>query len=199
MVMRTELNGNEKLAQVVNGMESTGTPIVVNGRRADEILATEKKEKFNTQVNEYADKFEKHNKALQDYASELSKDMNNLEILPMGGYALIKPFDNNPFQRVKVENGIITDLGGFAPTYKSQEDGQVHEEEQYIRVGTVIETGWKCEFLKPGDVVFYTIASEAMVPFFKQGFVVVAESRIMAVINEKLTERKNQLVNGNKD
>lgn len=197
--MRTELNGNEKLAQVVNGMESTGTPIVVNGRRADEILATEKKEKFNTQVNEYADKFEKHNKALQDYASELSKDMNNLEILPMGGYALIKPFDNNPFQRVKVENGIITDLGGFAPTYKSQEDGQIHEEEQYIRVGTVIETGWKCEFLKPGDVVFYTIASEAMVPFFKQGFVVVAESRIMAVINEKLTERKNQLVNGNKD
>ena len=154
---------------------------------------------INTKVNEYADKFEKHNKALQDYASELSKDMNNLEILPMGGYALIKPFDNNPFQRVKVENGIITDLGGFAPTYKSQEDGQVHEEEQYIRVGTVIETGWKCEFLKPGDVVFYTIASEAMVPFFKQGFVVVAESRIMAVINEKLTERKNQLVNGNKD
>lgn len=197
--MRTELNGNEKLAQVVNGMESTGTPIVVNGRRADEILATEKKEKFNTQVNEYADKFEKHNKALQDYASELSKDMNNLEILPMGGYALIKPFDNNPFQRVKVENGIITDLGGFTPTYKSQEDGKIHEEEQYIRVGTVIETGWKCEFLKPGDVVFYTIASEAMVPFFKQGFVVVAESRIMAVINEKLTERKNQLINGNKD
>ena len=197
--MRTELNGNEKLAQVVNGMESTGTPIVVNGRRADEILATEKKEKFNTQVDEYADKFEKHNKALQDYASELSKDMNNLEILPMGGYALIKPFDSNPFQRVKVENGIITDLGGFTTTYKSQEDGQVHEEEQYIRVGTVIETGWKCEFLKPGDVVFYTIASEAMVPFFKQGFVVVAESRIMAVINEKLTERKNQLINGNKD
>ena len=177
MVMRTELNGNEKLAQVVNGMESTGTPIVINGRRADEILATEKKEKFNTQVDEYADKFEKH---------------NNLEILPMGGYALIKPFDSNPFQRVKVENGIITDLGGFTPTYKSQEDGQVHEEEQYIRVGTVIETGWKCEFLKPGDVVFYTIASEAMVPFFKQGFVVVAASRIMAVINEKLTERKNQ-------
>lgn len=197
--MRTELNSKEKLAQVVNGMESTGVPIVVNGKRADQILAEEKKSKFNTQVDEYADKFERHNKALQDYASELSKDMNNLEILPMGAYALIKPFDNNPFQRVKVENGIITDLGGFTPTYKSQEDGEIHEEEQYIRVGTVIETGWKCEFLKPGDVVFYAIASEAMVPFFKQGFVVVAEARIMAVINEKLTERKNQLMNGNKD
>ena len=80
MVMRTELNGNEKLAQVVNGMESTGTPIVINGKRADEILAEEKKSKFNTQVDEYADKFEKHNKVLQDYAKELSKDMNNYKL-----------------------------------------------------------------------------------------------------------------------
>lgn len=196
MEMRTELNGKEKLAQVVNGMESTGTPIVVNGKSADIILAEEKKGRFNTQVDEYVDKFEKHNKALESYAEELSKDINGLEILPMGSYALIKPFENNPFQRVKVESGIITDLGGYTPTYKSHEDGQIHEEEQFIHVGTVIDTGWKCEFLKAGDVVFYTTASEAMVPFFKQGFVVVAESRIMAVVNEKLTERKNRLIHG---
>lgn len=196
MEMRTELNGKEKLAQVVNGMESTGTPVVVNGKSADIILAEEKKGRFNTQVDEYIDKFEKHNKALESYAEELSKDINGLEILPMGSYALIKPFENNPFQRVKVESGIITDLGGYTPTYKSHEDGQIHEEEQFIHVGTVIDTGWKCEFLKAGDVVFYTTASEAMVPFFKQGFVVVAESRIMAVVNEKLTERKNRLIHG---
>lgn len=196
MEMRTELNGKEKLAQVVNGMESTGTPIVVNGKSADIILAEEKKGKFNTQVDEYVDKFEKHNKALENYAEELSKDINGLEILPMSSYALIKPFESNPFQRVKVESGIITDLGGFTPTYKSHEDGQIHEEEQFIHVGTVIDTGWKCEFLKAGDVVFYTTASEAMIPFFKQGFVVVAESRIMAVVNEKLTERKNKLIHG---
>ena len=196
MEMRTELNGKEKLAQVVNGMESTGTPIVVNGKSADIILAEEKKGRFNTKVDEYVDKFEKHNKALERYAEELSKDINGLEILPMGSYALIKPFESNPFQRVKVESGIITDLGGYTPTYKSHEDGQIHEEEQFIHVGTVIDTGWKCEFLKAGDVVFYTTASEAMVPFFKQGFVVVAESRIMAVVNEKLTERKNRLIHG---
>lgn len=196
MEMRTELNGKEKLAQVVNGMESTGTPIVVNGKSADIILAEEKKGRFNTQVDEYIDKFEKHNKALESYAEELSKDINGLEILPMSSYALIKPFESNPFQRVKVESGIITDLGGYTPTYKSHEDGQIHEEEQFIHVGTVIDTGWKCEFLKAGDVVFYTTASEAMIPFFKQGFVVVAESRIMAVVNEKLTERKNRLIHG---
>jgi|GEM_PF-6716855 len=32
-----------------------------------------------------------------------------------------------------------------------------------------------------------------MVPFFKQGFVVVDEKRVLAVVNEQLTDRKNQL------
>lgn len=193
MDFRTELNGNEKVAQSLIGMEGTGTPIVVNGQRADVILANEKKAKFNTQVDEYVDKFEKHNKALESYAKEISKNINGLEIFPMGSYALIKPFAENPFQKVTVESGIITDLGGFTPQYKSEEDGQIHECDQFIHVGTVIETGFKCEFLKAGDVVFYSVASEATVPFFKQGFVVVNESRIMAVVNEKLTERKNEL------
>lgn len=193
MEIRTELNGNEKVAQSLIGMESTGTPIVVNGQRADVILANEKKSKFNTQVDEYVDKFEKHNKALEDYAKEISKDINGLEILPMGSYVLIKPFDENPFQKVTIESGIITDLGGFTPQYKSHEDGQIHEEEQFIKVGTVIESGYNCKFVQAGDVVFYTASSEVMVPFFKQGFVVVDEKRLLAVVNEQLTDRKNQI------
>ena len=32
-----------------------------------------------------------------------------------------------------------------------------------------------------------------MVPFFKQGFVVVDEKRMLAVVNEKLTERKDKV------
>ena len=64
MDFRSELNGKEKVAQSLIGMESTGTPIVVNGQRADVILANEKKSKFNDKVDEYIDKFEKHNKAL---------------------------------------------------------------------------------------------------------------------------------------
>ena len=47
MEIRNELNGKEKVAQNLIGMESTGTPIVVNGQRADIILANEKKSKFN--------------------------------------------------------------------------------------------------------------------------------------------------------
>lgn len=193
-----ELNSHEKLALATTGMEGTGQHFVMNGEQADQILAREKQLKFNTAVNDYVDKFEKHNQALEDYAKNLSEDMHGLEIMPMFGYALIKPFETNPFQRIKISknSGIITDLGGLTPTYKSNETGEIEEEEQYIKVGTVIEVGHKCEFLKEGDIVFYTIASECMIPFFKQGFVVVNENRIMAVVNEKLTERRDNLRNG---
>lgn len=193
-----ELNHVEKLALATTGMEGEGQHFVMNGESADEILLREKQLQFNTAVDEYVDKFEKHSQALNEYAKQLSEDINGLEIMPMGSYALIKPFEQNPFQQIKVsKGGIITDLGGQPITYKSNETGEYEEEQQYIKVGTVIETGYKCEYLKEGDIVFYTIASECMVPFFKQGFVVVSEQRIIAVVNEKLTERRNNLRDGN--
>ena len=128
--------------------------------------------------------------ALVEYAKAISHDINGLEIMPGTSYLLIKPFDTNPFQEVKIEGGIITDLGGMTPEYKSNETGEIEQEQQFIKVGTVIETGYECKFVKPGDVVFYTIASETMVPFFRQGFVTVAENRVIAIVNENLTERK---------
>ena len=198
MIMeRVELNSNEKLALATTGMEGTGEHFVMNGESADKILMREKQAKFNNAVDEYVDKFDKHRQELENYAKTISEDIGGLEIMPMFSYALIQPFEKNPFQQIKIsEGGIITDLGGLTPQYKSNETGEIEEEEQYIKVGTVIEVGHKCEFLKPGDIVFYTVASECMVPFFRQGFVVVNENRIMAVVNEKLTERRDNLRNG---
>ena len=194
---RMELNSNEKLALNVNGMEGNGKHFVVNGVSADKTLAREKQNKFNDTIDTYVEKFDNHAKTLEDYASKISETINGLEILPMFGYVLIQPFEKNPFQQIKVtESGIITDLGGMTPEVKSNETGQLEEEKQFIRVGSVIEVGHKCEFLKPGDVVFYTIASETMVPFFRQGFVVVNENRIIAVVNEGLTQRKWNIQHG---
>lgn len=195
--MENRLNTNGKIATMTTGMEGTGKHFVVNGQSAEDVLLKEKQTKFNDQVSEMENKFEKHNQLLTEYAEKMSEDLNGVEIMPMFGYVLIKPFEHNPFQQIKMtDSGIITDLGGLAPEYKSNETGNWETEEQFIKVGTVIETGHKCEFLQPGDIVFYTIASEMMVPFYKMGFVVVAENRIMAVVNEKLTERRNNLKNG---
>lgn len=194
-----DLNSNEKLALMTTGMEGEGQHFTMNGESADKILQREKQMKFNDAVSEMEDKFEKHNRLMEEYAEKLSEDLNGVEIMPMFNYALIKPFEQNPFQQIKVsKSGIITDLGGYAPTYKSNETGQMEEEQQFIKVGTVVEVGHKCEFLKPGDVVFYTIASECIVPFYKMGFVAVAEQRILAVVNEKLTERRNEFKNGSR-
>lgn len=194
--LRTELNSNEKIALAMTGMEGDGKHFIVNGESADKILRKEKQIKFNQAVGDIEEKFSKHNKALEDYANSLSEDMNGLEIMPLGTYVLIKPFDNNPFQKIKVEGSIITDLGGFTPQYKSHETGELEEETQFIKVGTVIETGVECKFLKPGDIVMWTIASEIMVPFYKLGFVTVNEQRIITCINAELTKRKKEIQNG---
>ena len=112
--------------------------------------------------------------------------------MPLYGYVLIEPFKQNPFQKLNVtESGFITDLGGAAPEYKSEEDGEIHQEQQFIKVGTVIETGHCCEFIQPGDIVMYPVPAEVPVPFYKFGWVAVNENRILCVINEKLTERKH--------
>lgn len=193
--MKNELNSNEEMALTVTGMEGMGEHFSMND--SDELLMSEKQERFNDAVDTYVDKFDKHRQELENYAKTISEDINGLEIMPMYSYVLIQPFSKNPFQQVKIsDGGIITDLGGMSPTYKSNETGEYEESEQYIKVGTVIETGHKCEFIKAGDIVMYTIASECPVPFFRQGFVAVAEQRILAVINEKLTERKENLKNG---
>ena len=193
--MNNELNSNEELALATTGMEGMGEHFSMSD--SSELLTREKQEKFNASVDEYVDKFDKHKKELENYAKTISEDIDGLEIMPMYSYALIQPFETNPFQQVKIsDGGIITDLGGMTPTYKSNETGEYEEAERYIKVGTVIETGHKCEFLKPGDIVFYTIASECMVPFFRQGFVVVAEQRILAVVNSELTKRREEVKNG---
>ena len=195
---RMNLNSNEKLALATTGMEGTGEHFIVNGESAENILMREKQATFNNAVDAYVDKFDKHREDLERYAKTISEDIGGLEIMPIFSYALIQPFEKNPFQQIKItESGVVTDLGGMTPDYKSNETGEIEQEKQFIKVGTVIEVGHKCEFLKPGDIVFYTTASEMMVPFFRQGFVVVNENRIMAVVNEKLTERRDNLRNGN--
>ena len=186
---------NENIAMMATGIEGTGEHFVMGA--TDTAKIREEQSKFNTQVDEYVDRFNKHGEVLEEYAKKISDEMSGLEIMPGAAYVLIKPFEQNPFQQIKVsKTGIITDLGGLAPIYKSNETGEIEEEQQVIKVGSVVETGYKCEFVKPGDVVFYSIYTETMVPFFKQGFITVAENRIIAIVNDDLTSRKHNIQNG---
>ena len=172
-----------KVARMISGMDC-GEHFKMNEKEAVS--------NYNEQVDNYLDKFEKHSQALEDYAKNLSEDLNGLELMPLYGYVLVEPFKQNPFQKLKIsDSGFIMDNGGKAAEYKSEEDGEIHEEQPYIQVGTVIETGHRCEFIKPGDIVMYPIPATTPVPFYKFGWIIINENRVLCVINEKLTERKN--------
>ena len=187
---KIQWNSNEKVAREISGIEGEAKHFVVNGESAEELLKREAATKFNQQVDDYVQKFEEHNNAIQQYAEQIAENAANLEIMPILDNVLVKPFDENPFQRIKVtSSGLITDLGGQKPVIKSKDTGEFVEEEQMIHVGTILEVGKECKYAKEGDTIMWTKVSEVPVPFFKQGLVLLPEKRIMVIINEGLKER----------
>jgi hypothetical protein len=183
---RRTINVNEELARETTGLETDAKHFKIG----EDSLTIENVELFNDQVQDYIDKFNKHSEALEEYAQSIVENCNNLEIMPIGNYVLIKPFATNPFQKIQVtESGLITDLGGRALSVKSNDTGEYEEEEQFIMTGNVIEVGPDCKYIKEGDAVMWAKHSQVPVPFFRQGLVVVNETRIIVTINEGLSKR----------
>lgn len=192
--VRLELTESEKIAQSIVGLESEGIRMnMADNQSIEEMIDREKAVKFNDQVDKYIEKFDKHANILKEYAESFNENMNSIEIKPMFARILVKPFEQNPFQKIKrSDSGIIIDMGGMAPTYKSSDTGEWEEEKQFIVTGTVIDCGPDVKYLNQGDVVFYRVDTSVPVPFFRQGLVSLAENQIIAVVNEGLTDRFNE-------
>lgn len=186
---RIGMNSNEKLARVATNIE-TAQHFVLNGENADRIMEREAATKINQKIDDMQKKLEDHEKAIGKYAEKFNEEFDKMEIKAIYNYVLVKPYSQNPFQRImKTDSGIILDTGGYAPTYKSNETGEYEEEKSMIHVGEVVDAGPECKYVKDGDVIYWTVVSEVPVPFFKQGLVLVNETRALVVINSGLTER----------
>ena len=192
--VRLELTESEKIAQSIVGLESEGIRMnMADNQSIEEMIDREKAVKFNDQVDKYIEKFDKHANILKEYAESFNENMNSIEIKPMFARILVKPFEQNPFQKIKrSDSGIIIDRGGMAPTYKNSDTGEWEEEKQFIVTGTVVDCGPDVKYLNQGDVVFYRVDTSVPVPFFRQGLVSLAENQIIAVVNEGLTDRFNE-------
>lgn len=189
--MKMYENSTGNIVNTILGADTNAQTMILDEKYFDEKTKREQSSKIEQDINDVKEKYEKHLAQLEEDTKQIQGDFNKLEIMPLTSYVLIKPFESNPFQKIrKSDSGLIIDSGGIAPSFKSQETGDIIDANQYIKVGLVTEVGAECKFLKPGDVVFYNIASEVQVPFFKFGFVIVAEQRILAVVNEGLTDRK---------
>lgn len=191
--MRNELSMQEKIAREVSKVDSNAIFVNMNDKSLDEKIDTHKREKWNDSVQKIEDKFANHEKKLQEAADEYAKNLNEVQIMPIGNYVIVRPFTENPFQKVTVSSsGLITDLGGMIPEYKNSDSGEYEEAEQVIKVGVVIEAGPECKWLKSGDTIMWTVMSEVVIPFYNFGFRLVNETRAICVINDDLNERFNK-------
>lgn len=183
---------DKKIAYDLAG-ESTTRIMAMDGTTAEDVINQRNLNKFNEQVDKWNEKFEQHSTNIKEFAENINNNVENIEIMPIGNYILVKQFEENPFQKIirDSKSGLIIDTGGFAPEYKNTDNGQIEEEKSFIFVGVIQEIGPECKWCKPGDAVFYTKPSAVPVPFYKQNLQLINETRVLAVVNEGLTERFN--------
>lgn len=189
------LSEQEKLA-----IKENPNAEIILGTDGQSILNEKKakaRDSFNEQVDTFTKRLDEHSKNMEAFAEKMSDKLNGLEIMPVYAYILVEPFKENPFQRLRKTNGGLLITDGFAPQYKSEEDGKWHEAESFVTVASVVEVGPTCEFVQPGDLVMYPTKADITVPFYNTGFRLIHEQRVMCVINEGLTDRKNSIKNGN--
>lgn len=185
---------NEKIARELLGTDSNFTSVNMKENSLDSLIKKETARKFNSEVEKYNEKLEQNNKDFEESQDKVEYDISKAEIKPMFSRILVQPFKVNPFQKMKVENGLIIDTGGYTPhTQLNEQTGRYEEQKQFIVTGCVIEVGPEVKYLKEGDVIFYRVDTAVPVPFFKQGFVSLAESQIIAVVNEGLQDRFNNI------
>ena len=185
---------NEKIAKELLGIDSNFTSVNMKENSLDSLIKKEKARKFNSEVEKYNEKLEQNNKDFEESQDKIEYDISKAEIKPMFSRILVQPFKVNLFQKMKVENGLIIDTGGYTPhTQLNEQTGRYEEQKQFIVTGCVVEVGPEVKYLKEGDVIFYRVDTAVPVPFFKQGFVSLAESQIIAVVNEGLQDRFNNI------
>ena len=190
--VRIKTTENERVANIATELE--GKTFSMNERSINKMIDTERKNKFNDELERYMDEMKEYNETMKQLQDSVGKDPAKLEIKPLHEQLIIKPFEHNPFQKMEVQNGIITDTGGFKINVdRNPITGKMEEQEQVILTGCVMEIGPEVKYVKPGDVVFYHKRNHIPVPFFKQGFYNLEERYVLAVVNENLTERFNNI------
>lgn len=190
------MTDDEKMVQDLIGDNSIN--FNMSEGKIEDIFKREKARKFNEQVDKYAEELNSHVNNLQDVAEQLGANMEEIEIKPMFNRILIKPFAQNPFQRIVVDekSNLVLDTGGLAPEYFNQDSGKQEKSEQMIITGAVQEVGPEVKYIVPGDVIMYRKETAMPVPFYKQGFMCLAENQIIAVVNEGLEKRFKMIKDG---
>lgn len=187
--VRLNMSENEKMA-IQHGLNVTS----FKGDSIEKLAEKEKTRKFNNELEQMQEKLEEKNNTLMEEQDKIGYDINKAAIKPMFSRVLIKPFKVNPFQKMKVEGGIIVDAGGYNPNVDYDPiKGKYQEMDQFIQTGCVIEIGPEVKYLKEGDVVYFRKDTILPVPFLNSGLYTINENQVIAAVNEGLEERFNSV------
>lgn len=179
-------------------MKNNGTMDVIGGGKMismrgvptiEEAVREEAVKAHNEAIDGYTAYLAEKTKSELAKAEEVTEKMNSMEIKPMYSYILVKPYAENPYQKIEITGAglIIPKAGDY--TVVDPTDGVEKKEENFTVVANVIEVGPTCKYVQAGDDIYYRRAQGVPVPFFRQGFEVVDEHQIQVVINEGLAER----------
>ena len=112
-------------------------------------------------------------------------DMSDVEIIPVNTNVLIQPYLQNPYRYIETTaSGLIVGVES-SKTYKSNETGEIEQNNEVIKCGKVLAVGPACKNVNVGDDVYYTTYSEAKLPFRKKGYVIVSEGLLVCRIVKK--------------
>lgn len=179
-LVRGDMNGKNSL--MGNGEVFIMSPTV------EEMAKKEATIKFNQQVEEARADWNAKINEQEAHAKEMEEKMKDLQIVPINSYVLVQPYAKNPFQKMKVtDSGLI--IPEYTGVFKNPDSGMEDQEENLSVQALVIETSPLCKFVKEGDIVYYRRACGVPIPFFSQGFEVVAEQQIQVVVNSGLKDR----------
>lgn len=111
--------------------------------------------------------------------------MDEVDIVPVNNNVLIQPYIKNPYRYIETTaSGLVVGVES-SQTYKSNETGEIEQNNQVIRTGKVLAVGPDCKNVTVGDDVFYTTYSMTPIPFRKKGYVIVGEGLLICRIVKK--------------
>lgn len=185
--MRTDKNG--KMELIGNGHAvSMAVPTL------DEATQQLAKEKYNEAVQDATNRYAGNIEKTLEKSKEIIEQSEQLQIFPLSGNILLRPYSENPFKVMKeTESGLI--IPGFDGGFQNPDSGEKDKLPEAAIWADVIEVspGEARKYLKEGDVVLFRNRSQTPVPFLGNGFCATHLNNILAVVNTDLVERYSDI------
>lgn len=174
---------------MANSIERTGKIFMgPANQKFDESLLLENASKRKKEEEAAAQAAELLIKAEQEKQKEIEAKLETLEMLSVGPKVIILPYVKNPYRKTVSKGGILIDYDG---EFKNPDTGEEDKMQKGIMCAKVIEIGPEVKYLKPGDDIYYLANSALPIPFFNQGYQVIAEQNALTVLNQGLRARYN--------